>query len=114
MTRSPVTTHVLDTSRGRPAAGVAVHLARRAGDAWTSLARGVTDADGRVGDLLPPGSLEAGTYQITFATGAYFEELGVAGFYPSVSIDFTVAATDEHYHVPLLLNPFGFSTYRGS
>ena len=112
--KSPITTHILDTSRGRPAAGVAVTLERRAAEGFAALASGATDADGRVTDLLAPGSLEAGAYRISFDTGGYYERLGERCFYPSVSIEFTVEAEGEHYHVPLLLNPFGFSTYRGS
>jgi len=110
---SPITTHILDTSRGRPAAGVTVTLERQ-GDGWEHLGRGVTNADGRVTDLMAPGSLRAGVHRIRFATGEYWEALGSSGFYPFVEIVFEVGATDEHYHVPLLLNPYGYSTYRGS
>ncbi|MCC6876340.1 MAG: hydroxyisourate hydrolase [Sandaracinaceae bacterium] len=113
MTRSPITTHVLDTSIGRPARGVAVTLERVDGAARV-IAQGKTNDDGRVADLLAPGSLEAGTYRITFATGPYFAERKVDCFYPEVSIVFTIDAPSEHYHVPLLLNPYGYSTYRGS
>ncbi len=100
-----LSTHVLDTSRGRPAAGVAVALEARDG---TTVAEGTTDDDGRVaalGDDLAPGQ-----YVLRFATGAY---LGEEAFYPEVAVTFTVGA-EEHYHVPLLLNPYGYSTYRGS
>lgn len=110
MSKSPITTHVLDTARGCPAAGVAVRLeARNADGSYTELGHGKTDADGRVTDLLTPGSPQAGVYRITFDVGGYQK-----GFYPSVSIEFSVEATDEHYHVPLLLSPYGYSTYRGS
>ena len=109
-TRSPITTHVLDTSIGRPAQGIEVRLER----AGKEIARGETNGDGRVADLLAPGSLERGTYRITFATGPYFAKRNIDCFYPEVSIVFTIEATGEHYHVPLLLNPFGYSTYRGS
>ncbi len=110
VTRSPITTHVLDVAKGRPAAGVAVRLDVAKGGAFASLASGVTDADGRCSTLLPAEhALEAGVYRISFDVGAY-----QPGFYPSVSIDFRVEATDEHYHVPLLLSPYGYSTYRGS
>ncbi len=112
---SPITTHVLDTARGRPAEGLPVILERQDGDGWVELARGVTNADGRVPNLLPDGSkLRTGTYRLTFATGAYHQAQGVRGFYPYVQI---VAELDEnggHYHIPLLLSPFGYSTYRGS
>lgn len=107
---SPITTHVLDTSRGRPAQGVSVWL--ESGD--TCIGEGVTNADGRVTDLLPEGALEPGVYQIRFDTGGYFRAQGVKGFYPEVRIAFVVEAGEAHYHVPLLLNPYGYSTYRGS
>ncbi len=112
---SGITTHILDTSRGRPAAAVPVVLAHRGEDGtWREIGRGETDADGRLRTLVPAGAaLEPGAYRITFDTGAYFAALGVDGFYPEASIVFTVRA-DEHHHVPLLLNPFGYSTYRGS
>ncbi|MEZ4338764.1 MAG: hydroxyisourate hydrolase [Sandaracinaceae bacterium] len=106
----PITTHVLDVAEGRPAAGVAVRLERAMGGGFAPLASGVTDGDGRCSTLLAPDhALEAGVYRISFDVGAY-----QTGFYPSVSIDFRVEATDEHYHVPLLLSPYGYSTYRGS
>lgn len=116
MSRSPITTHILDTSIGRPAASVAVTLERitESGEA-VLVAKGVTDADGRLRDLLPASPRpEAGTYRISFATDDYYTTQGVVGFYPSVSITFSLRAPEEHYHVPLLLNPYGFSTYRGS
>ncbi|MRG97330.1 hydroxyisourate hydrolase [Polyangium spumosum] len=116
MSTSPITTHVLDTSRGRPAEGVPVVLERLedSGEAVV-LGRGETDADGRLRDLLPPEPRpKPGTYRITFDTGAYFAAHGTTGFYPSVAITFHLRAPEEHHHVPLLLNPYGFSTYRGS
>ncbi len=114
MSRSPITTHVLDTALGRPARGVALKLEAQRHGAWESLASGETDSDGRCSTLLEPGSLQAGVYRISFALDAYFEASGRQSFYPEASIVFRVSATDEHYHVPLLLAPFGFSTYRGS
>jgi 5-hydroxyisourate hydrolase len=112
---SPITTHVLDTSRGRPAAGVAIRLERRDADGrYAQLGSGVTDEDGRLRTLLEPGTLTAGIYRLTFDIGAYFGALGTPAFYPEASITFYVLRAEEHYHVPLLLNPFGFSTYRGS
>jgi 5-hydroxyisourate hydrolase len=109
-----ISTHVLDTARGRPAQGVPVVLERSAQDGWYELGRGATDADGRVRDLLPDGAPVAdGRYRLTFDTGAYFRARGEAAFYPEVAVVFTVAG-DEHHHVPLLLSPFGYSTYRGS
>lgn len=109
-TKSPITTHILDTSLGRPAAGVEVELFRGDG----RIGRGRTDDDGRIADLMAPGTLEPGVYRLVFATGAYFASQEREGFYPQVEIAFTVRAATEHYHVPLLLNPYGYSTYRGS
>lgn len=112
---SPITTHVLDLALGRPASGVPVTLEIRGSDAaFLELARGRTDPDGRVADLLSEGSLEAGTYRLTFDLDEYFREGGRDSFYPFAQVVFRVEATDEHYHVPLLLSPFGYSTYRGS
>jgi len=112
---SPITTHVLDTALGRPAAGVDVQLARRSTDnRWEVVATGMTDADGRISSLLPPGSLGVGVYCLTFATGAYFHRQGIATFYPTVAIEFQVVSANEHLHVPLLVSPFGYTTYRGS
>lgn len=114
MARSPLTTHVLDTSTGRPARGVAVCLWRREADGLRELARAVTNDDGRVPELLAEGALVAGVYRLGFATSAYFAADGRPCFYPEVNIDFEVTATTEHHHVPLLLSPFGYATYRGS
>ena len=111
---SPITTHILDTSLGRPAAGVRVVLERHHGGAFTEVATGITDADGRVRDLLAPGALTRGVWRLVFETGPYFAARGVAAFYPMVPVVFEVTAPGEHHHVPLLLNPFGYATYRGS
>ncbi|MCO4743358.1 MAG: hydroxyisourate hydrolase [Proteobacteria bacterium] len=108
--KSPITTHVLDTATGRPAAGCPITLSR--GD--EVLASGITNADGRIADLLAPGTLTPGLYCMTFDTAAYFAASGTAAFYPVVPVHFEITATDEHYHVPLLLSPYGYSTYRGS
>lgn len=105
---SHVTTHILDAVTGTPAAGVAVSLARLNG---ASVAEGVTDADGRL--ALGPERLDDGDYAITFATGAYFRGRDVASFHPAVTVAFTVSG-EPHLHVPLLLSPFAYSTYRGS
>jgi 5-hydroxyisourate hydrolase len=110
---SGITTHVLDTSRGRPAVGVPVVLEIRTEEGWRVLGSAVTDGDGRARQLLPSG-LEAGTYRLTFDTGAYFAAQGVQAFFPEVVIAFRVLDPAEHHHVPLLLSPFGYSTYRGS
>lgn len=112
--RSPITTHVLDTARGAPAEGLAIELHRFDGGAWAPLARGITNADGRIADLLPPGALTAGVYRMIFHTGDYHAGLGLHGFYPRVPVVFEVTAPTEHHHIPLLLSPFGYSTYRGS
>ena len=113
---SAITTHVLDTARGRPAANVPITLDRKLADgSWSRVGQGATDADGRLRTLLPSGAaLERGVYRITFDTASYFSALGIEGFYPEASVVFEVRAPGEHYHVPLLLNPFGYSTYRGS
>ena len=112
---SAITTHVLDTMRGLPAMGIAV-LLERAGDAgMETIAGGITDSEGRIGHLLAEGEpLEPGTYRLSFDTGAYFTSTAVEGFYPEVSIVFSVRELEKHYPVPLLLSPYGFSTYRGS
>lgn len=109
-----ISTHVLDTARGRPAAGLAVTLSYRRGNgAWSVVGRGVTDDNGRVADL-SSGAVEAGDFRLEFATAAYFNASGTAAFYPEVSVVFTVTDAGAHHHVPLLLSPFGYSTYRGT
>ncbi len=113
---SAITTHVLDTARGRAAAGVGVVLDRRADDGrWDHVGRGHTDNDGRLRTLYPATEpLRPGVYRLTFDTGRYFEAQGITAFYPEVSVVFETAPGEKHYHVPLLLSPFGFSTYRGT
>ena len=107
-----ISTHVLDTSLGRPAAGIAVALERRGdGGEWDALGTATTDADGRARELLGDAAPAPGEYRLTFATRAYFGER--PSFYPEVSVTFTIEQA-EHHHVPLLLSPFGYSTYRGS
>lgn len=110
---STLSTHVLDTSTGRPAEGLAIVLEQQTGAEWRELAKGLTNADGRVKDFLGSG-VSPGIYRLSFDTAAYFRVQRTKGFYPQVQITFELAAADEHYHVPLLLSPFGFSTYRGS
>jgi 5-hydroxyisourate hydrolase len=110
-----LTTHVLDTSAGRPAAGVAVELEVLTAGGWEPVGAGITDEDGRLGDLLPEGTAPMiATYRIRFDSGAYYAARGVETFYPAVTVEFEVRAPQEHHHVPLLLSPFGYSTYRGS
>lgn len=108
-----ISTHILDTTRGRPAPDVEVRLDKQETSGWSPIGEGRTDADGRCKTLLLD-SPAPGTYRITFEVAPYFAGLGVEAFYPEVAITFTVARAGEHFHVPLLLNPFGFSTYRGS
>jgi len=110
---STVTTHVLDTARGCPAAGVAVRLERVVSGGSEPVARAATDADGRVRSL-GAGDLAAGTYRLVFGTADYFAGLGAETFYPQVAVEFSLADSGQHYHVPLLLSPYGYSTYRGS
>jgi 5-hydroxyisourate hydrolase len=111
---SQITTHILDTALGRPAAGVTIALAQQTADGWHELARGITNADGRLKDLLPTDEpLPLGIYKLTFFTKEYADRTATATFYPFIEICFDLATTD-HYHVPLLLNPFGYATYRGS
>jgi 5-hydroxyisourate hydrolase len=113
---SPITTHVLDTSRGLPAAGMRVALDRQTGlESWTELASGVTNTDGRLVDLVPEAAIfTAGIYRLRFATAAYFHALGVPCFFPEVQILLQVEDPRGHLHVPLLLSPYGYTTYRGS
>ncbi len=111
---SQLTTHILDTSKGKPAAGVSVNLFQQENNSWNEIASGVTNADGRVSDLIKKDvMLTAGIYKLTFETKTYFERQNIQTLYPFVVIVFTIT-DNEHYHVPLLLNPFGYSTYRGS
>lgn len=107
---SNITTHILDTSIGRPAAGVLVVLSR--GD--HEIGRGHTDGDGRLKTLLGDQTLATGLYRLTFHVGPYFTARNVESFYPEVAVSFHIKDAAQHYHVPLLLNPFGYSTYRGS
>lgn len=113
---SGISTHILDTSRGQAAAGVSLTLeAAETTGAWTTLTRTTTDADGRVKALLPPGvMLRTGMYRLRFEVGAYFRRNNVEAFFPHVEVVFQVTDAARHHHVPLLINPFGYSTYRGT
>ncbi len=114
-TTSQITTHVLDVSIGKPAAGVPVVLeVEDVGTGWKHLGRGTTDKDGRLRDLLAAGALVEGTYRLTFDTHTYFADRKIEGLYPQVSVVFSVRESSKNYHIPLLLSPFGYSTYRGS
>lgn len=112
---SAITTHILDISAGVPAQGVPVTLERQTADGWQIIGAGKTDEDGRLRDLLAPETiLQTGNYRLTFDTDFYFFDRQIDSFYPQVTVAFTVFSSREHYHVPLLLSPFGYSTYRGS
>jgi len=114
-TRSPITTHVLDVSKGKPADRITVSLETQTSGSWMELSKKKTNGDGRVEDFLPVDhKLSAGTYRLQFETEKYFQSKHGEGFYPSVTITFSIKQSDQHYHVPLLLSPFGYSTYRGS
>lgn len=109
---SAITTHILDTSSGRPAAGVAVTLEIFEKSKWTELAKGTTNDQGRIGDLLKSNdSVKAGTYRLVFDIDSYFK---TACFYPQVTVEFKIHNPKEHFHIPLLMSPYGYSTYRGS
>jgi hydroxyisourate hydrolase len=111
---SHVTTHILDTSSGKPAGGVNVVLEAQQPGGWQLISRGTTDDNGRISNLLPDERiLSPGIYRLTFDTKSYFFSIHTKGFYPAVYIEFEIT-DNTHYHVPLLLNHFGFSTYRGS
>jgi 5-hydroxyisourate hydrolase len=111
-----ITTHVLDTAAGRPGKAIAIELEREHdnGGSWQRVGAGTTDDDGRLRTLTPAGPVAAGTYRIRFHTGAYLAAHHQAGFFPVVEIYFSVLDGSQHYHVPLLLSPYGYSTYRGS
>jgi 5-hydroxyisourate hydrolase len=110
-----ISTHVLDTSIGRPAAGIRVQLEFRDGDDWRVVGSSETNSDGRVPNLVPEGAAIApGEFRLTFDTRRYFAASATATLYPAISIVFEAAAGQTHYHVPLLLSPFGYTTYRGS
>ena len=110
-----ISTHILDLTSGRPAEGVAVRLHRHEQGSWRVIAACRTDPNGRIADLLPTAeTLKAGFYRLRFGTSAYFRNRGIESFHPFVDIAFQVRDTEEHYHVPLLITPHAYSTYRGS
>jgi 5-hydroxyisourate hydrolase len=112
---SDITTHVLDVSRGRPASGVPVTLEVEAAGGWKLLGKGTTNADGRIADLLTAdAAIAAGVYRLIFDTDRYFADNDLQSFYPQITVVFKIDNSNQHYHVPLLLSPFGYSTYRGS
>lgn len=111
---SQLTTHILDTTKGKPAQGINIILYQLQNNSWTELISGLTNKDGRIPDLLSKGTLlDLGIYKMKFEVKDYFDREGIKSFYPYVEIVFDIT-TKEHYHIPLLLNPFGYSTYRGS
>ncbi|NXJ89561.1 HIUH hydrolase, partial [Corythaixoides concolor] len=116
MVKGSLTTHVLNTATGLPAAGLAIRLARlqELEPQWMELAQRWTDEDGRCPPLLAPGQAEAGTYKLRFETAAYWQGLGHASFYPFVEVVFTVADPAQKLHIPLLISPYSYTTYRGS
>lgn len=110
-----ITSHILDTSLGKPAQGVAITLLHQDGDNWNSLGTATTNNDGRVSDFMGSSkALPAGIYKLRFSLSDYYQKLSTDSFYPYAEIVFKIAGDGQHYHVPLLLNPFGYSTYRGS
>jgi len=111
---SQLTTHILDTTKGKPAPGVRLSLYQQHNEEWQEISVGTTNQDGRVSDLLKKDTLlDLGIYKMRFETGEYFEKQGIQSFYPFVEIIFSITA-QEHYHIPLLISPHSYSTYRGS
>ena len=112
---SQITTHILDIARGAPARKVPITLSQFNQGQWTEIGRGLTNDDGRIGNLCKDGlTLPAGTYQMHFETETYFNSVGDPIFYPWADVVFNINGDGQHYHIPLLLSPFGHSTYRGS
>lgn len=110
-----ITSHILDTSVGKPAAGVLITLLQQSGDNWLMLGSAATDDDGRVADFTgTDDALTAGIYKLTFYLSDYYAKQAQESFYPYVDVAFEISGDGQHYHVPLLLNPYGYSTYRGS
>lgn len=111
----PITTHVLDIAQGVPAVGMTVILEIRQSNDWSPVGRGTTDAKGRVATLTEERHVAPGTYRLTFDLGAYHKDQGVSvPFFPEARITFNVRDPEEHYHVPIVISPFGYSTYRGT
>ena len=114
LSMSQITTHVLDTAAGRPGRDISVRLMNKVNNEWQTIAQGVTNGDGRISELLPAGkTLSPGVYKMVFETGDYYSDQKIKSFYPWVEVLFQID-DDPHYHVPLLISPFGYSTYRGS
>lgn len=112
---NPLSVHVLNTQNGLPAAKVQVTLEQMKGDTWVELNSAITNQQGRIAALYPDGkSLTQGTYRVTFETGDWFKQQGIQSFFPEVPVVFSVDGKLSHYHIPLLLSPFAYSTYRGN
>ncbi len=112
---SGITTHVLDTAKGKPGKGISITLEKKTGDTYSKIGAGVTNDDGRLPGLLADDyKLESGIYRISFDTAAYYKTQGQKCFYPEASIVFEIEKPEEHFHVPLLISGYGYSTYRGS
>ncbi|WP_338758996.1 hydroxyisourate hydrolase [Massilia sp. METH4] len=112
---NPISVHVLDLQSGQPTAGIQVKLEQRAGEGWRKVAAGVTNAQGRIAALYPEGQpMAAGDYRIVFETGEHYARQKQDTFFPRIPVEFRVNAPAQHYHIPLLLSPFGYSTYRGN
>ena len=112
---NPLSVHILDLQSGQPTMGVTVTLEQKQGERWQQLASAVTNAQGRITAMYPENSaMQAGDYRIVFKTGEHYARLQQETFFPEIPVQFHVEKTDQHYHIPLLLSPFGFSTYRGN
>lgn len=112
---NPLSVHVLNLETGLPSPGITVTLEQHVGSDWKLLSQGVTNEQGRIGELFPARQpLTAGEYRVVFKTGEYFKQTGRETFFPEIPVIFQARQTDQHYHIPLLLSPYGFSTYRGS
>ena len=112
---NPLSVHILDLQTGQPTAGVTVTLEQKTGTDWRQLASGVTNAQGRIAEMYPADkTIEKGDYRIVFKTGEHYARLKQETFFPEIPVQLHVEKTDQHYHIPLLLSPFGFSTYRGN
>ncbi|WP_338489116.1 hydroxyisourate hydrolase [Pseudomonas trivialis] len=112
---NPLSVHVLNLENGLPSAGVNVTLEQHVGEQWQSLSAGITNQQGRIAELFPANrSMTPGEYRVVFKTGDYYKKANRETFFPEVPVIFQVKQADQHYHIPLLLSPYGFSTYRGS